>query len=308
MLEENNVLLRDEVLTLFEEANKKYSKNTELNSYLISVYIIRDEFSKAIDMLDLSLNLIGKTDKNYKNHESFFIRRRAEVYFESGDYEKALIDANYKIEQKENGLSFDSLIAYLIRISINLKKKNIKQSDSDCFKLINSIGVSRIFSALSDYYPDANNYMEQYIEKLAKKHTTKYDEETNNKIFKMNSGIGKIEISGNGDWEWEWDSDMAPFFDIKFTGKETKSIKIPEPTNDNLTQNIEVLYDAKLTKEQEKQIANWLRSPSALSKKNIGIKTTNYKYISIVWDFLNAKNSIADISIIYLEDDEDDEI
>ena len=294
---DGDIWLSNQLLKVFVNASKKYPDFVSIKDILIWAYYSREEYNKALDLVKLRLNVLdlNKDSANYKSHKIYYLIHRAELLFKQNKLDKALSDADYIIDQA----GYDDVIGYAnvfgLRIGINLKKNNLKQLDSDCLILINSLELFYIKIALQDRYPEALKCIEEFIVKIAKQHTSKYNKTTKDKIFAYTSEIGRIEISGNDNWKLQ--DEVNPIFKIKLKNNKNISIKIQELIEGNLVTNIEVIDGAKLTEDEQGMIINWLNLSSLMSEKNIGIKTTNIKYISMVLNFLNAENTLGDIYI-----------
>jgi len=293
VLYKDNLWLTDKSVEMFKELIQKYPNEITFKVFLTQIYIQKRELAKALDLAETLFNSLQKDSPSYLNDKRYLTGMRAEIYYLNEEFDKALTDVNYIIDNKSHKDVIYYLSYYLLRIAINLKSNKQKDADADALILINNLDLFDIFITIDDYnFKIAVEYLEKYIDKLTKLHTKSLNEKTNEKLFYFRSNIGKIEVFGSDSWTCK--DGINPFFTLKFNNKKNLTIKIQNITKSSNVYDIELLDNKTINTEDKSLIIEWLNSESKLSEKKIGAKLTNYQYISIVWKLLNKENGIDD--------------
>lgn len=284
-----DVCMSEAILKVFVNASKKYPDVTSIKEMLILAYYSRAEYDKSLELIELSLNTTEINRGIHKYQKIYYLTLRAEIFFKQNKLDEALTDANYIINKIGHYSVFRYVEVFLLRISINLKKNNIKQLNSDCLTLIGSLGIrelSDLHINVTNKYPEAVSYIEKHIDKIKKLYTSK------NNTFSYVSEIGEIKILGDNDYQT--DSLGDAFFNIKLKNKKRINIELQHLIEDDCVTGFEVLYDDKLTEDEKNMVITWLSSPCLISEKNIGYETTNYQYIYIHWRLLEIQTHVGE--------------
>jgi len=195
---------------VYEYGIKKYPKKYGLHRHLAMIYFMNEQYQKVLDLTNAVLPTFNVDlyafDREFPYSDYLeFMQFRAQANYKLGEFDKAMTDCNYILnnlptisfaEGEDRPLISDYLDAFLIRMSIHLKFKNYKALNSDFITLH---ADNYVFNSWRDEFGELSEYIEfiELFEYLDANKAAIYKENRQNESNFKNSSlvVGGLSVS-----------------------------------------------------------------------------------------------------------------